>query len=78
MTYDPAAIMQAVLAAGLIGFGTDHFRLRTEVAKIRAEFVTREQMRHFEEKIDRHFADLSAELRRLAEGLAELRGRSGG
>lgn len=78
MTVDLSAILQAVFAAGLIGFGADHFRLRGEMARMRAQFVTWEHMQRFEDKIDAHFADLRKELQRVAEGLSELRGRSGG
>lgn len=77
MTYDLAAILQAVMTAGLVGFGADHFRLRGEVAKMRAEFVTREQMQRFEDKIDGHYAEMRKEWQRVAEGLSELRGRLG-
>ncbi|MDQ8050704.1 hypothetical protein [Luteibacter sp.] len=78
MTVDLMAILQTVLTAGLIGFGADHFRLRSEVAAMKSAFVTWEHMTRFEEKIDRHFELLRSELQRLGEGVAELRGQSGG
>jgi hypothetical protein len=78
MTVDFVSILQTVLAAGLLGFGADHFRLRGEVARMQAQFVTWEHMKRFEDKIDAHFSELRGELQRLGEGVAELRGRSGG
>lgn len=78
MTVDFASILQTVLAAGLLGFGADHFRLKAEVARMRSLFVTWEHMTRFEDKIDRHFEALRGELQRLGEGVAELRGQSGG
>lgn len=74
VTLDMASVVQGLIALALAGLVTDHFRLRGEVAKL----VTRDEVKRIEDKMDNHFAELRTELQRLAEGLAELRGRSGG
>ena len=74
VTLDMASIVQALVILALGGLVTDHFRLRAEVSRL----VPREEMKRFEDKIDNYFADLRSELQRLGEGVAELRGRSGG
>lgn len=78
MTIDMASVIQVVIGAAMIGFGADHFRLRGEVSRMQAAFVTWEHMKRFEDKIDIHFTALRTELQRLGEHVAELRGRSGG
>lgn len=74
MTLDLANVVQGLIGLALAGLVADHFRLRGEVAKL----VSRDEMRLFVDKIDGHFAELRSELQRLGEGVAELRGRSGG
>lgn len=74
VTLDLGSVVQGLIALALAGLVTDHFRLRSEVAKL----VTRDEVKRIEDKMDNHFAELRTELQRLAEGLAELRGRSGG
>lgn len=78
MTVDMASVVQGLIGLALAGLVADHFRLRSEVAGMKAAFVTWEHMTRFEDKIDRHFTDLRNELQRLGEGVAELRGQSGG
>jgi hypothetical protein len=78
MTVDLANILQTILAAGVLGFGGDHFRLRGEVARMRAQFVTWEHMTRFEDKIDRNFEALRDQLAQVAKDLEFLRGRSQG
>jgi hypothetical protein len=78
MTLDMANVVQGLIGLALAGLVADHFRLRGEVARMQSAFVTWEHMTRFEEKIDRHFELLRSELQRLGEGVAELRGQSGG
>jgi len=74
VTVDMSSVIQGLIGLALAGLVADHFRLRGEVAKL----VSRDEMRLFVDKIDGHFAELRSELQRLGEGVAELRGRSGG
>lgn len=78
VTLDLASIVQGLTSLALAGLVADHFRMRSEIAKLQATFVTWEHMQRFESKIEGYFSELRGELQRLGEGVAELRGRSGG
>jgi hypothetical protein len=72
MNVDPGTIFQVILGAGLIGLGKWVWNLNAKVAT----FVTREQLGEFQKELSSNFNAIHTELKKVAEDLAYLRGRS--
>lgn len=74
MNIDPQIIVQGVSVIVIAGLIKDHIAIRSRMAT----FITQDAMRKIESEISHRFNEVSTELRKIAEDLAFLRGKSGG